>query len=457
MIKRRHFLGTAAVTAATAGLTACGADQGAKAGQSNSVGTAGATQSHLAANVKIPEGVEGNIVFSAAEYERRYDGIRKQMQAQNIDALIVTGTREWHNGDLGNLQYLGVPIDWDTTYVIVPIDKEPIVLNKIPGFPAFKELGPGGPPVIPSKHEGVPVSTVMSMPKEGARFVGDHAPTLVKQIEELGLSSGRIGIVAMRNLRADVYRTLIEGLPNAAFVDAERILLRMRYYKSAEEIAFLKRSGYVADMGMAAAIEASVEGAHDIDIHYAADIACAKAGGPVGGFQLIGSGQWGGKMSSLLLSSDGGRTLNKGDMVNPEIGSNYKGYWTQLGVPISLGEPPDAYYEVLELCDKVYSFIDSEFRPGKTVWAVDDACKEFTKDVSDGAYTTLFGIQAGEHELTFAHDNYELRPGALAYNQPFFLPLSKPGMPFHVYGDAMVMTEGEPIKLHQTKMGLVVV
>ena len=149
--------------------------------------------------------------------------------------------------------------------------------------------------------------------------------------------------------------------------------------------------------------------------------------------------------------------MKAGDVVAPEIGSDYQGYFTQLSVPISLGEPTDELYQAIELCDKVYAFNQSQMRAGKTVWEVDEACHEFTKDASNGAFGTVFGIQAGEHEFTFWHDNYELRPGAMAYNQPFFLPLKKPGPPFHVYGDALLITEGEPERLHQTPMSVVVV
>ncbi|MEL7536570.1 MAG: M24 family metallopeptidase [Pseudomonadota bacterium] len=406
----------------------------------------------------MPAGAGGTLEFSKAEYERRYAALRASMQAANLGALIVTGSREWHLGDLGNLKYLGVPLDWERTYMLLPVDGEPIVFNRIPGFPVFKELGPGGPPPLPAgKPPAVSFNRAMSLPRPGTRFAGDHAPAIAKKLRELGLADARVGVVSMRNIPADVVLALQSALPEVSLIDADAMLRQLRYYKSAEEQMFLRRSGYIADRGFAAAVSAARVGASDIDVFYAADKACAEAGGPVGGFQLIGSGPWGGKTSNLLIAPGSQRVLQAGDVLVPEVGSDYHGYFTQLSAPISVGEPNDELYQAIELCDKVYDFNLNQMKPGKTIWEVDQACHEFTKDVSDGAFGTVFGIQAGEHELTFWHDNYELRAGAMAYNQPFFLPLQKPGPPFHVYGDALLITDDGPERLHQTPMELVVV
>ena len=447
-MERRSFIKMASMAGlGTAAVAAC---------QSRPDGAVAKDGSHVTPP-DVPDRISGDLSFSRAEYERRYSGVRQGMEADDLDALIVTGTREWHLGELGNLKYLDVPLDWSRTYAIVPIDRDPILFNRIPGFPVFKELPPGGPPPIPpGKPPTVQFEKRKTMPRKDTRFAGDHAPSIVKALQDLRLSKGRIGIVSMRIIPADVMLFLKEHLPEATFVDAEPLLLKMRYYKSSEEQDFLRRSGYIADVGMAAAANAASVGRHDIDVFYAADKACAEAGGPVGGFQLIGSGPWGGKGSNLIIVPGSGRTIENGDMLIPEIASDYKGYFTQLTVPISMGEPSDEFYKAYELCQMVYDFNLTQMRPGKTVWEVDQACHEFTKDVTDGEYGTVFGIQAGEHELTFWHDNYELKPGAMAYNQPFFLPLTKPGGPFHVFGNALLITDNTPESLHQSGLRTVI-
>jgi len=418
---------------------------------------AGTAHANKAPGAKGPKPAGGPpMMFSVEEYARRYAGIRAKMAEQNIEALVITGTREWHNGDLGNLRYIGAPIDWERTYVILPLDGNPIVFNRVPAFPVFKEMSSKGP-VMPPPKTPVKFDVKPVMAAKGRRFISDFGPAIAKKLKDMGLSNATIGLVCMRNLPAEIYSALTDNLPGATLVDAQPLMMEMRYYKSAEEITFMKKSGAIADAGMKAVIETAGAGVHDLDVYYAADKACAMAGGPVGGFQLLGSGPWGGKASNPLLMPGSGRVMQHGDVLLPEVGSDFQGYYTQLTVPFAIGEASDAFLKANEMGGKVHKHVETLFRPGKKVWEVDQECHEFTKDLTNGEYGTLFGIQAGEHELTFWHDNYELRPGAMAYLQPFFIPLKKPGMPFHISGDAAVVTDGEPIKLHKSNLDLVVV
>ena len=399
----------------------------------------------------------GELRFSDEEYARRHKAIRVGMQAEGIEALIVTGTREWHLGDLGNLLYIGAPLDWEQNFAILPLASDPVILQKKIQFPYFVERGIPGLPLGSFGQSAKNFRAEWAEGRPGTNFAGFYGPALVQQLVRLGLAKARIGIVSMRNMPADVFSHLARELPQATFVDAQHLLMALRYYKSVEEQEFVRRSAAIADAGMAALIGACAVGATDLDLFYAADKACAVAGGPVGGFQLVGSGPWGGHASNLILQPEFRRTLARGDMVIPEIGSNYRGYFTQLTVPVSLGPPVDDFLAAKELCDAVYAELQQQFRAGKRVRDIDRHIAGFTLEASKGEFTTLFGIQAGEQELTFWHDDYELRPGAMAYFQPFFVPARKPGPPFHVYGDAWMVTNRAPVRLHESKMDVVVI
>ena len=446
-LKRRDFLRSAPI----AGLALTGACAVSQA----------QPQASSSSQVK-PERSESTVKqelhFSKAEYDRRYSGIRKRMQRDGLDAILVTGSTESYRADLGHLKYLGAPIDAERTYLLVPLEQDPILFNRIPGFPVFKELGPGGPPVLPSDAPSpVKFDVAMAKPREGTLFAGDHASAITERLKTLGLTNANIGIASMRVLPADVFAALNENLPNARFIDAERLMMEMRYYKSPEEQAFLRRSGAMADLAFSAASSAVKIGANDIDVYYAADRACVEAGGPLGGFQLISSGPWGGKSSNPIFQTGSQRVLQNGDLMIPEIGSDYKGYFTQLVAPVSIGEPTDEVYEALQLCEAVRQHNLDQLAAGKTVREIDQACLEFTKDLSNGEYGSVFGVQAGEPELTFWHDDYELKSGSLAYNQPFLLPLKRPGGPFHMTGDAVLVTETGTESLHKTPMEMLVV
>ena len=448
-MQRREFIGRTALL----GLTA------------SPLGAAAAVQTprkkYRANSVVMPEGVAGNLAFSKTEYERRYAGVRKAMARESLDAIVVIGTREWAGGDMGNIHYLGAPQHMaELSLMVLPIDGKPIAPWSSFGFPSMPPMPPGKSPFMPKVPSPIEFELENIPVRDKSLNSSDLAAGVVQILKNKDITKGRVGFVSMKNMPADVLAAVNQNLPNLEVVDAQQILLDMRLYKSPEEIKFMQRSGYIADKGLEAMIDTAGIGVSDYDVFYAIDQACAEAGAPVGGFQLYGSGPWAGppgSTSNLLLFPGSARKIQKGDMLVPEVCSNYKGYFTQLTVPASIGEPSESFIAAYELCTKVHNEIRAQFRPGKTVREVDAFAAEYTKDVSNGEYTTLFGVQAGEHEYSFWHIDYELKPGAMAYNQPFFLPLKKKGAPFHVFGDAMIMTESEPLVLHQSKMDLVII
>jgi Xaa-Pro aminopeptidase len=397
-------------------------------------------------DTKLPEDIAGNLRFSKSEYERRYKGIRKAMQEQDLDALIITGNREWYQAELNNLRYVGIEVpDWEIMYVIVPKDGKAIVPSKKGGVTPGYQNHSG---VVEFDYTDSSVRTV-------AGNSAWHAPGIISALKKVGATTGKIGLVGANILASDIYMELVKEFPSASLVDVNLLMLNMRWYKSDEEIKFLRRSGYIADKGIDAMIDAAHIGAHDLDVWYAIDKACAKAGAPMGGFQLYESGTWDKRLPNLLFDQSAAKYIEKGDIIIPEVGSNYKGYFTQLTVPISLGTPPDEFYKAKELCSKVYTHMIDQFRPGKTVKDLDKHGAEFTIDISNGEYTLGFAFQCGEQERTYYQDDYEIQPGALGFNQPFFASL-KGGSYWHVFGDAVVCTENEPIRLHQSKMDVVI-
>ena len=416
---------------------------------------------YRADSVTVPEGAGGNLKFTKAEYESRYQRVREAMARDKLDALVVIGTREWSGGDMSNIQYLGAPVHVaELSLMVLPLEGKPIAPWSNFGFPSLPPMPPGKSPFMPKIPSPVEFELEQIPVRDKSLNSPDYAAGVVQILKNKGIKKGRVGFVSMKNMPADILAAVNEKLPKLKVVDAQHILLDLRLYKSAEEIKFMQRSGYIADKGLEAMIDTADVGVSDYDVFYAIDQACAEAGAPVGGFQLYGSGPWAGppgSTSNVLLFPGSARTIRKGDMLIPEVASNYKGYFTQLTVPASIGEPPASFIAAYELCAKVHKEIRAQFKPGKKVSEMDAYAAEYTKDISNGEFTTLFGIQAGEHEYSMWHMDYELKPGAMVYNQPFFMPLKKKGGPFHVFGDAMIMTEGEPLILHQSKMDLVII
>lgn len=90
---------------------------------------------YRASDTPLPVDIAGDLQFSLSEYERRHTGIRSKTEDQDLDALVVTGNREWVQGELGNLLYLGIERpDWEVMYVVFPREETPIVPSKVGGL-----------------------------------------------------------------------------------------------------------------------------------------------------------------------------------------------------------------------------------------------------------------------------------------------------------------------------------
>ena len=132
-------------------------------------------------------------------------------------------------------------------------------------------------------------------------------------------------------------------------------------------------------------IAAAQAGNTDWDLFFAMDRGCTEAGAPPGGQQLLSTGPWRGRRSNVFFDGRTARTLRPGDVIVPEVTSNYKGYFTQLTVPVVLGEPSEQFLADLALCDAVYAHMLAKYRPGATVKGLDDQCAQFAKQASEGA------------------------------------------------------------------------
>ncbi|MGI9322870.1 MAG: M24 family metallopeptidase, partial [Pseudomonadales bacterium] len=387
-IKRREFINGLAVSAAAVGASGSLVSGGEAQAAAMPAGKSKAPSSGMASNLT-------DLTFSKAEYENRYAAIRRAMDAQGIDVLLITGNREWREGELSNLRYVGAPIDWEPGFVIFPRRGMPKLLFKSDAM---------APPFFMYKTV-MEFEPVKSPVRQGTRNAADHGPAIAQTLKKMGMAKKTIGLVTPRLVPAEVLTDMQKAMPNADYVDAERLMLELRYVKSEQEINFLRRSAFIADKGIEAMIATAQVGATDWDLYFAMDKACTEAGAPPGGMQILSSGPWRKKRSVPLFDTRTARTLQPGDVIVPEVTSSYQGYFTQLTVPVVLGEPDKLFKEDLALCEKVYDLVFDSFTAGATVKQIDDEGARYTEQLTGGKLSTKFAYQAGEHETSFWHDN----------------------------------------------------
>lgn len=263
---------------------------------------------------------DARVPFSDAEYRRRWANLRHAIDAAMVDLALL------HDAD--TIVYLtgfgGTP----TTYqaLAVPRDGEPVHLLRYAEAATF---------------------AASSWLATAATYDDRDDPTteLAALVQRLAPGARRIGIEAHAPwLSLARYRRLEEALPGAAFVDLSLALGEQRLVRSEEEIAMHRRACLAIERGLAAGIEATIEGATERDIAAAIAPALIHAGTDLPNVGVIGSGERLGQVHGGL--SD--RRLRRGDLVRLEQSNSVNRYWARIMRMLAIGPPPSAARELYE-------------------------------------------------------------------------------------------------------------
>ena len=211
----------------------------------------------------------------------------------------------------------------------------------------------------------------------------EWAEPMGEALLDLGMERARIGVVGLKG-GSVTHASSIDGvvnhtalayvmskLPNATFGDATDIVGFVRYVKSEEEIAFVRRSAEVAAAALDELVKLARPGV-DAGVLYADVIA-----------RLL---ELRSEYYPLALSIDSIGTLKPKRYVNPPIGKRLEkntlitnevnailgAQLTQVCQPILLGEIPSEWKPVVQLQGEVYEAGLELIKPGATLGALKD-------------------------------------------------------------------------------------
>jgi len=426
--KNRRKAGRASISASTS--------------SSESVGAVFPRKEYLKTAVTFDKDIAGDLTFSRGEYLRRFEKIRAAMERRGLACLVITGNTGWFNGEQANLRYVtGLEIWLEPLFVVFPLKGDPVVFYK-QGIFSQRALVPAAPVTL----EGTPL-------KPGTGNAAYFEPFVAKKVKELGFDGKTVGLVVERVFPANALRELQREAPHAKFVDADDLMNEVRLVKSAEEIKFLRRSGYCADRAMEALIDAVRPGVTERELYLVADNAAVLAGCNPGGFQLLGSGKWP-TMGMLTLGT--ARKLQKGDVFLNELTASYKGYYTQLAVPVWLGsEPNKDFLQFVNVSRTIYSAQLEAFRPGANNREIDKLGEQIATQVSGGKLGSHFACQTLDFERSFEHPSVVLEPGIGFILMPWIHHTEPGKFVGHGLGNTVTCTEGEPLVLNKSRQCLV--
>jgi Xaa-Pro dipeptidase len=277
-------------------------------------------------------------VFPSEEFDARRERVRAAMAADDLAGLVVT-TPE-------NIFYL------------TGLDHQ--------GFFALHLLivtAAGAMTLIARSMERVTIADQVT----GARFVGyadneDAAGIACGILRDEGLAAARIGVETHSLFFPPrVYEALRRGAPQAAWIDASRLIDELRLIKSPREIAYTRQAAAVTDAMMQAAIDAAQAGINEREVAAEAHRAMILAGGGTPGFgPFIRPTPRLGQEHTTWQD----RPLVDGEGLLLEMAACVNRYHAPAGRFVFIGRRPPGTREIEHVCIEAFDRVTGAIRPG---------------------------------------------------------------------------------------------
>lgn len=305
-------------------------------------------------------------IFPQEEGERRHAAIRKAMERDGIDCLVIAGVRGNYGDRAGNFRYVSNYAPWfDDEYIVFPRRGEPLLLAwSKPHAEWCRKI---------SWIKGVePVGRMSTVPMRKMAY----STQIVEHIRSTGTGEKRIGICDLETMPVYVYLGLQKGMPGAELVDARDLLSQIRMIKSPPEIEFMEKAAQCADIGFSAMLETAKPGVSETAVWAACEYSMTTAGATPPSFTLMSAGPTLKEKGFGQPYAGSGRMLQKGDILTTEITASYGGYWAQMCGTIVIGTViPDDLRQMFDVHQEMYELALAEMRPGATIASVESKLK----------------------------------------------------------------------------------
>ncbi len=263
--------------------------------------------------------------FTIEEFEARYAKTRALMAEKNLDAMLIT--------ERLNYQYY------------TGHRSEQCAVDKIRSY-MFILRKDGDPTLITMSFEVAQV--------EQTSFVTDirttgglmgHPEFIIGVLKDLGLSKARIGAELGREQYLGIsylgLQDVINGVPEAEFVDAADIILTVRNVKSPKEIEYLRRAAIISAEAQKKTFAEVCAGMTENEVAQILRQNLIANGAEKISLLCVLSGA--NEKGIVLLPTD--RVIQKGETLGFDVGVSYRGYWSDLARTASVGAPSEELAE----------------------------------------------------------------------------------------------------------------
>ncbi len=281
--------------------------------------------------------------YSVAERDRRWAAVRENAARAGIDCVFVP----LGNGIDG--RYL---TQLRAASVVLPTD--------------------GRPPIVITDRGAI--NDWVPEPRHTRRA---WAEMMAEALIDAGMERARIGVVGLRGGRVahvraidgvvnhSSYAEAVRRLPNATFEDATDVVGMVRYVKSDEEIACLRRSTQIAEAGVEEMAELARPGVDEAVLYARVTGRMLEMGSEWVPLAMY-TGPIDGPEPERHTNPPLGRRLQANDLITNEVSASFGVQVAQEDQPILLGPIPDAWRPVIDLQREVFEAGLERMKPGTT-------------------------------------------------------------------------------------------
>ena len=312
-----------------------------------------------------------NMPISTAELERRWKAVRKAMEEQRVDVLVMQANNDFMGGYVKYFTDLPATNGYALS-VIFPRDEGMTVIGQGPF---------GNDRMLPPEGDGVRrgVKRLMTSPSYcAAPYTKENDATLAEKALE-AYSGATIGLVGTGALPVAFVDHLRRGkLSNAKFTDASDLVDDIKAIKSAEELDFIRRTAIMQDKCMDAAFKAMAPGKKDIEVAAVAEQTGHSYGSEQGLFMCAS-----GPVGTAPLQANRhfqNRTIKQGDQLSLLVESNGAGgFYTELGRTCVLGKASQEMKDEFAFVLEARKFTLKLLKPGASCKDIWDAYNDFMR------------------------------------------------------------------------------
>jgi ectoine hydrolase len=305
-------------------------------------------------------------VIPAEEFRARQERVRETAASQGLDAAVVYSRGGAFMDMSADVLYLtnhysqqpymgddaGVGTARSHGVVIVPVDGPTTLVVDIPWW----------------RRDLVVTDEI--------RPSIDVTGTTAKALNDLGLSSGRLGMVGASYMTAAAWLGLQAAMPDATLVRADRMVEDIRIIKSGAELELIRGACALGNHTLETLIDAVVEGATEAEAVAEASRVLLRGGGVLYDAACASGPTAHGYTSARLPSADPVRRFERGDMFHVDCYGSYGGYFFDFARSRVVGdEPTPTQLNLLESVIAPVEVTCAAIKPGMTageVYAVAD-------------------------------------------------------------------------------------